>query len=735
MSKICLVTSSLVGPTLNGGVGTAIYHLAVTLQKAGNDITILFNGNIAVKNERFWTERYKKIGINFVYLPSLNYTADTIIGDTNWWIWRSYFSFQYLKRESFDIIHFPETCGYAFHTIQAKRTTEFFQNTKIVITMHSPTEWIYDGMEIWPLEEGSKERYNLLFLKLCYAERYCCQYCDYLLAPSKAMFEWALERNWKLCSERKVLFNAYVSSKSYSELANLDYNHIIFFGRLEKRKGLDIFCSAVTELYNNLSKQNINLKISFLGKESTVDGIPAIEYIHTHLPQTAEVIIHTDFDTFAAMDYIKNSKGICVMSSLNDNSPYSIVECIENHIPFICSDVGGIPELVDSHVLFECSSASLYQKLIKIRELDFSQITHKYDATIANEALVKFHDSIIKDLPKEQDPFVLPLVSICIAYKKQVLFIYDLLESLFENTYPNFEVILAYDVNVPNEFKISEAIIQKKFGNKHKIRFIPHNPMTKGEALNLCAQNANGSYLIFLNAENYVKKDFISSFVFGVRNSKEELLSSISISLKGVGYPQITELTPEMLLIPTGTNSELSYFENCYSGSSFIISKSLFYKVGMFVKSTDAATEWAFMNHLILNNYQVDIIPLPLYWERDVDPQLDLTYNKTIFYHDHQNALKELYSSYGDGFRYFLTNWCIGRFYEEYSIKKEPSRINYNIYKSDDTQRLSATADITNLKRQIAILQAAIDNYENATFWKMTAPLRKCCDFLRKFRK
>ena len=180
----------------------------------------------------------------------------------------------------------------------------------------------------------------------------------------------------------------------------------------------------------------------------------------------------------------------------------------------------------------------------------------------------------------------------------------------------------------------------------------------------------------------------------------------------------------------------MSFFENIYSGTSFIISKRLFKDLNMFDITTDAATEWAFMNKAVLKNKIADVIPVSLYWERDVDPDLKLDYSKIVSYKDHQSALQNIYSYYGEGLRHFLTNWCIGRFYEEYSLKKEVSRINYNIEKTEQmNDKTISNTTIIGLKKQINILEAAINNYENATFWKMTLPLRRCCDFFRKIRR
>ena len=54
---------------------------------------------------------------------------------------------------------------------------------------------------------------------------------------------------------------------------------------------------------------------------------------------------------------------LAVMPSLQDNSPNTVYECLEHGIPFIASNVGGVPELIapedHARVLFEPTSEGL----------------------------------------------------------------------------------------------------------------------------------------------------------------------------------------------------------------------------------------------------------------------------------------------------------------------------------------------------------------------------------------
>ncbi len=746
MDSICLISSSLLGPTKNGGVGTAITYLACELEKSGFDVTILFTGGIQCETEGYWIDKYRDMGIKFLFLPTWvkeNYWESTV-SDHNWWTWRSYWTYQFLLNHAFDIAHFPETCGYAFHTIQAKRTTDLLKGLKVVVTMHSSTEWLKEGMHQFHLEDGHEDRANLLYLKLNYAERYTCRYCDYLLAPSEDMFQWAIRKGWILCRNRAVAFNAYSSSVSAAFCAEIDYDHFIFFGRLEKRKGIDIFCSAMNELFRvKYQNEPDTLKVSFLGKNAQVNGIMATEYIAQNLDAGIVSQIHTDFDTFQALEYIKETSGICVMSSLLDNSPYSIVECIVNKIPFICSDTGGIPELVNEAVLFHITSESLLEKILSIRSIDFNGLKHKYSLFAANSNLVKIHKDIAS-IEEQGHEIRAGLVSVCIAYKNQSIFILDLLNSIFSNTYTKIEIIIAEE----QENSLDRIKIQEMNTMGCPIRYVCNNSHSKGEGYNLCAKEAKGEYLLFIHAEDIMQSDYIRLLVAACQQASLDAVSTLSKKIFGIGNVDLKEKTRNLIMIPFGMNRQLALFENTYTQSSFLISKRAFTEVGGFAKTNDAGIEWQFFNRFCEKGLEMDVAPVVGFRERDIAPELQdkLCYPKKITYLSHENAIEPLLSNMPGYMRSFFYEWALGRYYEEVLTKNAKSRFSYEAsakitymdMKTYNQKVKNLNGKVTCLEQKTQSLTAqrdnlmtGISNYENSFFWKMTMPMRKILDILK----
>jgi hypothetical protein len=86
----------------------------------------------------------------------------------------------------------------------------------------------------------------------------------------------------------------------------------------------------------------------FLGSESkrwSRDHVAATLSNGIH-ERVAAVRIETHLRREEALDELMRPGTLAVMPSLLDNSPNTVLECIEHRVPFVATSVGGIPELV-----------------------------------------------------------------------------------------------------------------------------------------------------------------------------------------------------------------------------------------------------------------------------------------------------------------------------------------------------------------------------------------------------
>ena len=117
-----------------------------------------------------------------------------------------------------------------------------------------------------------------------------------------------------------------------------------FFGRLEERKGLGLFCDALDLL---VGMDPPLFTVSFLGKSARIAGRDAMGYIEeraSEWPFAWRII--PDRDQQGALAFLRQGGRLAVIPSLVDNLPNAVLECLAARIPFVASRSGGIPEAI-----------------------------------------------------------------------------------------------------------------------------------------------------------------------------------------------------------------------------------------------------------------------------------------------------------------------------------------------------------------------------------------------------
>jgi glycosyltransferase involved in cell wall biosynthesis len=164
----------------------------------------------------------------------------------------------------------------------------------------------------------------------------------------------------------------------YSDVAHLesaDKTHvteIVFFGRLETRKGLTLFCDVLDLLVNDLPE----IKVTFLGRAvEDVEGLSSSQYIYQRAiagqwPFDWKILSNKDRQS--ALEYLKGDNILTVIPSLIDNAPYTVYECLYASIPFIASNTGSIVPLISEEskedALFDTTPEDLKNKILSVHQ-------------------------------------------------------------------------------------------------------------------------------------------------------------------------------------------------------------------------------------------------------------------------------------------------------------------------------------------------------------------------------
>src|SRR6185436_12265757 len=194
-----------------------------------------------------------------------------------------------------------------------------------------------------------------------------------LWSPSRYLLDWVASRGFEL--PRQTYVQQYVMPEppaaGVARGRTAPPKEIVFFGRLEERKGLRLFCNAVQAMAGELARRGI--AVTFLGKPERCAGMTSLEYIAKRAAAWPfPVRTLTDRGQPEALQYLRGGEKVAVMPSPFDNSPCTVYEALGAGIPFLAARTGGIPELVEKgdreHVLFDYTTEALRNALEKAIE-------------------------------------------------------------------------------------------------------------------------------------------------------------------------------------------------------------------------------------------------------------------------------------------------------------------------------------------------------------------------------
>ncbi len=610
--KHCIVTPDAIGPVKNGGIGTHCYFLAKHLAKEGHDVTLLFTYPVEKSVQVACQKIYEQINVQLIFLcEKIKNTHNLRASHEQKY---SYAAYTYLREQQFDQIHFQDWLAHGFHCIQAKRTLGEFSKTLFTVTAHGSTEWAHEGMECWNENflEGSK---------LAYAERYCVTFCDILISPSAYMLTWLQEKNIPIPEDTRLIPYCYYPESSATDYAYIPKSGVIaFFGRLETRKGLEIFCSALN-LLSKQDKERIQT-IYFLGKNGKSKEDFAQDYIKKHV-DFPHVEIHTNLDSFSALKFLQEQKALIFTPSLMDNLPYAVLECACLGMPIFASNVGGIPEILPKSQLFEPTATAIQSCLSTYLENGLPAYTAPlYTMQKAKEGweLLTQEQSVLPEPSKDR-----PLVSVCMAHYNHGKYLEQALDALAAQDYDPFEVIV-YDDGSTDKFSLDvfEKCTQKY---DERFQFLRKHNEGLGATRNACVAKAQGSLLVFCDADNVSMPHMLSYFVKAINQGTLDIATCHNHQ-----FPENIQDTAELFSIVhttfMGADVVTGLMENVFGDANFMVKTSVFHALNGFTTTKDGYEDWEFLARATLSGYVLDVIPQPIFWYRVTKDGMSQTISK-----------------------------------------------------------------------------------------------------------
>lgn len=370
--KVCVVTSEILGPVKNGGIGTATSALIDNLAGNGHQVSILYT--LVQSGEPECVERHWSHWVETLAARKITLTHIPHEGGYRDWLRKSWLVKQHLAENDYDVVYFNEHHGSGYYTLAAKRAglAPFKDRIHCVIT-HGSIEWVFNTND---------QRLNKATdLEMIGVERRSVEWADVVIGPSQYLLREYQSYGWTLPVHTYRQPYAFPMGAKRPVRERRPVRELVFFGRLETRKGLWLFCEALDRMGDALRGRTV----TFMGRASDVSGYPSPVFILSRAEKWAcKVNLLLDFSQEQALDYLAKPGRVAVMPSLADNSPCVVYECMQQQIPFVATAGSGADELVHADcwpsVMSEPNALALCARLADVLENGAATAWPRFDA-------------------------------------------------------------------------------------------------------------------------------------------------------------------------------------------------------------------------------------------------------------------------------------------------------------------------------------------------------------------
>jgi glycosyltransferase involved in cell wall biosynthesis len=350
---VTVVAHELLGIRPAGGMGTAMSFLALALARMGHTVEILVGFDAPSSLDPDWGTTYADAGITVRRAPASPEPVEP------WHFVHPHSTAIGLRADPPDVVVAHDFGAPVYSALRQRQAGVAFADTLFVVFCHGSRRYILD---LAP-KVGLKDLRQLLAVGVL--EQAAVELADVAVSPSAYLVDWMRGQGWRLPEHTHVIpyfarsdvMDDEAPTSSAGESGRVE--RLAFFGRIDEKKGLKIFVAALNALEPKLLD---GVELEFLGKTTATWTRERAEALLAGRTRNAlsRVSFETELDQRQALARLRRPGTLAVMPTLGDNSPNTVYECLEHGIPFIASNVGGIPELIAPDerggVLFEPSS-------------------------------------------------------------------------------------------------------------------------------------------------------------------------------------------------------------------------------------------------------------------------------------------------------------------------------------------------------------------------------------------
>lgn len=713
--KAVLVTTEV--PIQTGGIGTFIWNFAKLLRGLGHDVHIIM-ANPTSKPVKEWIDPFKQLGITVSYA----FASPITVPDGYSWHKKVSEVVSGLIPADADVVYLADWQAKGIDFVRGRRYRAD-QLPVVVTVLHGCTKWLREGQKELPYSEEQ--------LWLDFGESYVGRHSDFVVAPGQYMLDWVRGAGWKLPTDERVRVLAlpfYPTSARVPAIAEAEqvaaaaaapigihdaatapggaalalrssvpvhtmddstttatapgatcrrFKRLVFFGRLETRKGIELFVNGLARLQGKPCLRGIE-EIILLGgasKNSFGGTEEVIAALQKEVGAGVTVEAKSKLNTFEAQAYLaaNTSDTLVVVPSLRENFPLAVIETsLIPDLNLICSNTGSISEILGprgQRQLFEPFVASFAAKLEETLlagprpDVELG----KYDWQRANEGWASFHleacqyaelrraELAIEQRAEEarRQTAPAPLVGrqsadVCISYYNLAPYLPYMLESLTRQTTDDFNVIVIDDGSPDPEARETFERLSRQY-TPRGWQFLTTPNGGLSAARNAGAAAGDADHLIFLDADDVAAPHLIERFTQGIRRTRDDCLTCYFALFRGEGWHPSYAQGSFYQYTPAGSDPLLGVVSNPFGGAGCIVHRDAFNDVGGF--TTDVSKfvgfeDYEFYARLALSGHALDVIPDYLLYYRIRDDGMfrtnDLYENKMRVLRVYEERLRQV---------------------------------------------------------------------------------------------
>ena len=611
--RILFVTAGLKGPTPGGGIATCFHSMVQTLgRKTAHEVSILYMAHPYYSREgyEYWKTFYAEhcsARLLVTNVNKLNY------GSVEMQRSEAVLAFLRQHENDYDMVVFHDFAGLAYFTLLAKSVSGELQNVEVVISAH--------GNHALSYHFGDKKISSWSERVAIYMEQESIRRADTVTVPS------AYYKNW-LCEnvaprDYTVLPNIILEQNSRSSQLSVRFRETgrrlaVFYGRLERLKGLDVLIEAL-----QLAKtQGMELNVLFAGTSTKVDGLEAKQYVLEQLAGTPHQIeFQFNCQSDALYGFVRDHDGVCVYPTQGETSSCVVVESCLAGIRFIASDIDPIKELIEpafhSDVLVRTGDPEdLLRKLLApppraSTELLRPCVKDSHDAWIAFFGAERGRARL-----QPGARAVPPLVSIVVPACNRPVLLDQALASLKKQTYGRIEVVVVDDAS-------TDLRATREVCGRHGVFLIALNEkLYKGAACNHAVKYCNGEIICFFDDDDIACEEMVARYVEAFDRTGADILSGFADVFEHENFTRHGKAVPEYRSLALGGGLEVNLHINLFGKGTFCVRRKAFDRIGGYVVDSDAVpmVDYRFYLKAAAHGLKIEIVPQAQYFYRKNSP-------------------------------------------------------------------------------------------------------------------